>query len=154
MTTESTRPTNNFIDDLFNAVTALEKHNVNTPPPPPTVSFLDELHAHEATTLAFKAKEYSDGSNRYLNFEEVGVLADLPREAVCLTYLLKHIQSISLAIRSDNIKWYWIDENGNEGLKNRIVDARNYLALLGEIIDNNLKRNKEESVNALDSNEG
>ncbi len=100
-------------------------------------TFKEELSEKEQTTLAFKAKEYSDDTNRFLNFEEVGVMTNLSSKEVCLTYLLKHIQSISLAIRNDNIKWYWFDEKGNEGLKNRIVDARNYLALLGEIIDKN-----------------
>lgn len=100
-------------------------------------TFTEELTEKEQTTLAFKAKEYSDDTNRFLNFEEVSMLTNSSSEEVCLTYLLKHIQSISLAVRNNNIKWYWVDENGNEGLKNRIVDARNYLALLGEIIDAN-----------------
>jgi hypothetical protein len=100
-------------------------------------TFAEELAEKEQTTLAFKAKEYSDDTNRFLNFEEIGMLTNSSSLKVCLTYLLKHIQSISLAIRNNNIKWYWVDENGNEGLKNRIVDARNYLALLGEMIDKN-----------------
>ncbi len=115
------------------------------------VNFTNELIEKEKTTLAFKAKEYSDDRSRFLNFEEVGIMTDLSPEEVCLTYLLKHIQSISLAVRNNNIKWYWFDEGGNEGLKNRIVDARNYLAILGEIIDK--KTNEEEYSYALVSDE-
>ncbi len=53
---------------------------------------------------------------------------------------MKHIQSIVLSIKTGSYcdKWYWNDD-GNEGLKQRISDARNYLILLAACIEEELK---------------
>jgi len=39
------------------------------------------------------------------------------------------------------------DENGNEGLKQRIADARNYLLLLAACIEEEANTDKNENIN-------
>ena len=77
----------------------------------------------------WKAGEYTAGQDRLLNFKQVAeFLSQRPAE-VALAYLLKHIQSVALAVQSKKYAWTWETESG-EGLKQRIADARNYLCLL------------------------
>jgi len=51
-----------------------------------------------------------------------------------MAYRLKHIQSISHAVRTE-YNWCWQTEQGHEGLKQRIADARNYLLLLAACLE-------------------
>ena len=96
-----------------------------------------EFLAKEAEILGFKRGEYASGEDRLLNFREVAALEGRTLEEVCMSWLLKHIQSINLAVKEGRAgnKWHWHDEQGNEGMKQRIVDARNYLLLLAGCID-------------------
>lgn len=112
------------------------------------MTFAEELKEVEQTIINHKKTEYTTGKDedRFQNFEEVAKLTGTSREDVALMYLLKHIQSIALAVRQRNFKWYWFDESCNEGLKQRFADARNYLLLLGEAIDNTVKKEKQEET--------
>jgi len=84
---------------------------------------------HEARILDWKRNEYSSGADALQNFREIAdFLGQRPSE-VALAYLLKHIQSISLAVKTGQYTWDW-QTDGGEGLKQRIADARNYLLLL------------------------
>lgn len=101
----------------------------------------DEFLIHEARLLDWKAGEYSDKIDRLMNFRQVAeFLSQRPAE-VALMYLLKHIQSIALAVRSKagSYAWAWEVESG-EGLKQRIADARNYLLLLAACLDEEITR--------------
>ena len=83
-----------------------------------------EFQEQEGKILSHKGNEYSDQEDRLLNFREVAeVLGRTPAE-VALSYLLKHIQSIALAVKTGKYTWAWATEGG-EGLKQRIADARN-----------------------------
>lgn len=94
----------------------------------------DEFLTKEAALLYQKRDEYSDGTDCLQNFREVAdFLGQRPAE-VALAYLLKHIQSISLAVRTGEYVWVWNTESG-EGLKQRIADARNYLLLLAACLE-------------------
>lgn len=100
----------------------------------------EEFLSKEAQLLEFKGREYGADFDRLLNFKEISALTNMKSVDVCLLYMLKHIQSLVLAIKSRNYqsKWYW-SNNGNEGLKQRIADARNYLLLLAACIEEELK---------------
>ncbi|HHV98584.1 MAG TPA: hypothetical protein GXX36_03265 [Clostridiaceae bacterium] len=94
----------------------------------------EEFMEHEAKILDWKRGEYSPNEDRLQNFREVADFLDRRPSEVALTYLLKHIQSIALAVRSGKYSWSWNTEGG-EGLKQRIADARNYLLLLAACLD-------------------
>ena len=101
----------------------------------------DEFLVHEAKILDWKRGEYSPNEDRLHNFREVAAFMGLRPAEVALTYLMKHIQSIALAVRSGKYVWTWNTEGG-EGLKQRFADARNYLLLLAACLEeeNNLRK--------------
>ena len=94
----------------------------------------DEFLIREARILDWKAGEYTANRDRLLNFREVAdFLGQKPAE-VALVYLLKHVQSIALSVRTGKYAWAW-EKEGGEGLKQRIADARNYLLLLAACLE-------------------
>ena len=93
-----------------------------------------EFHEHEGKILSHKGNEYSDKEDRLLNFREVAEFLGRTPAEVALAYLMKHIQSISHAVRTE-YNWCWQTEQGHEGLKQRIADARNYLLLLAACLE-------------------
>ena len=97
-----------------------------------------EFQEHEEKLLDWKAGEYSIGKDRLQNFEMIAKFTGLRPEQIALLYLLKHIQSITLATMSTRYIWGWETEEG-EGLKQRIADARNYLLLLAACLDEKQK---------------
>jgi hypothetical protein len=97
-------------------------------------SLQKEFVAHEARILNWKRGEYSSNEDRLQNFREVAAFMGLRPAEVALTYLMKHIQSITLAVRYGKYSWTWTTEGG-EGLKQRIADARNYLLLLAACLE-------------------
>lgn len=99
---------------------------------------VQEFQGHEEKLLDWKAKEYSTCQDRLQNFKMISRFTDTPPEMVALLYLLKHIQSITLAVERGICSWEWETEEG-EGLKQRIADARNYLLLLAACLDEKQK---------------
>lgn len=93
-----------------------------------------EFTEKEDTILAWKASEYGEGGDRLQNFREIAEFLGYKTQDVALMYLLKHIQSISLAVKTDNYTWAW-ETDGGEAIKQRIADARNYLLLLAACLD-------------------
>ena len=94
----------------------------------------EEFLSHEAKILDWKRGEYSPDEDRLLNFREVAEFLGRTPAEVALAYLMKHIQSIALAVRTGKYAWAWETEGG-EGLKQRFADARNYLLLLAACIE-------------------
>jgi len=93
-----------------------------------------EFLQYEEGLLNWKRGEYSSEEDRLQNFREIADFLGQRPAGVALSYLLKHIQSITLAVRTEKYAWAWETEGG-EGLKQRIADARNYLLLLAACID-------------------
>lgn len=91
-----------------------------------------------------EAQGYRNNYDILLNFKEIGEFIGLDGAGVCLFYLLKHIQNIILTIKENKQldKWYWNDTNNNEGLRQRIADARNYLLLLAACIEDELEERR------------
>jgi hypothetical protein len=94
----------------------------------------DEFLVREARILDWKAGEYTANRDRLLNFKQVAEFLNQRPAEVALAYLLKHVQSITLAVRTGHYAWTWETEGG-EGLKQRIADARNYLLLLAACLE-------------------
>lgn len=93
-----------------------------------------EFNEKEEELMSWKAKEYSTEVDRLQNFREVAFLEGRKMSQVSFSYLLKHMQSIALVVNNDRVKWYWENE-GKEGTKQRIADARNYLILLAACLE-------------------
>ena len=104
-------------------------------------NLIEDILSKEAALRDIKGKEYGDSYDRLLNFKEIALFTGLSKSDVCFLYLMKHLQSIGLAIKDREYKkrWFWHDEHGNEGLKQRIADARNYLLLLAACIEEETK---------------
>lgn len=82
----------------------------------------------EEHTMISKGKEYTIGSDDKLkNFKMVAEASGLTVKQVWQVYFMKHIASIYNFIK-DGV------EASNEPIEGRIMDARNYLALLRGII--------------------
>ena len=94
----------------------------------------DEFLTHEARILDWKRDEYSPDEDRLQNFREVAEFSGRQMSEVALIWLLKHIQSIALAVRTGEYSWSWHTDHG-EGLKQRIADARNYLLFLAACLE-------------------
>jgi len=94
-----------------------------------------EMTGKEQFLLGFKRGEYAkDDADVLINFKQVGAITQQKAAQVCMTYLMKHIQSISMAVNHDkDLEFKW-RHNGNEGLAQRFADARNYLVLLAALI--------------------
>ena len=105
----------------------------------------DEFLTKESAILEWKRGEYTSGEDRLQNFREVAALTGLRLSEVALIWLLKHIQSIALAVRTGGYTWTWDTEDG-EGLKQRFVDARNYLLLLAACLEEEAGINEERTT--------
>lgn len=104
----------------------------------------DEFLEKEAKILYWKQDQYSSGNDALQNFREVAELSGMRLSEVALVWLLKHIQSISLAVRNEKYSWTW-QTDGGEGLKQRIVDVRNYLLLLAASLEEEVEANREKT---------
>jgi len=94
-----------------------------------------EIQSHETAIMEQKAREYTDGADKLYQFRQVAGWMDMDPAKVAMIYLLKHIQSIASAVETGIYNWCWRDKDGNEGMKERIVDARNLLLLVAACMD-------------------
>ena len=114
----------------------------------------EEFMKHEEDLLNWKAGEYTTNQDRIQNFREIAAfIGDKPivvtPGVVALIYMLKHIQSIKNAVITGRVNWYWETPEG-EGMKQRIADSRNYLALLAACLDEKneeIGASKEANIN-------
>lgn len=108
-------------------------------------ALVEEFSKFEQQILNYKGTEYADDTDRLENFHQQALIQGTRPSMIALTYLLKHVLSIAKAVRTGNQPWVWTTENGAEGLKQRFVDARNYLLLLAACLDEEVS-NKEVSA--------
>ena len=97
--------------------------------------FVAEFERAEYEVMGFKEGEYTGSANRLRNFERVADMLGLRASQVALAYLLKHIDSISYQVMSGKYTWAMVIEGSREGLKQRIVDAVNYLHLMAACLE-------------------
>lgn len=100
-------------------------------------SILEEFLRKEAPLRQAKRRDYASDADPLSNFRAVGQMCDLRPEQVAYVYALKHIQAIGKAVMEGSWResWSWETTGGSEGLKQRIADARAYLLLLAEILE-------------------
>lgn len=113
----------------------LDSRRTNPAKPLSFTQMCAEYMERERDLLGVKAADYATKHNRMANFDRVAAVEGRESEEVCLTYMLKHIDAILVAVSERKVKWCWQDERGNEGTMQRIVDARNYLLLLAALLE-------------------
>lgn len=87
----------------------------------------DCLIKEEKKLLKFKGEEYSGESNTFKNFEDVAERLNMHPIHVLMVYYSKHNDSIFNYTKSFEVL-------SNEDITGRIMDARNYLAMLFAMI--------------------
>ena len=88
----------------------------------------DKMHIKEMRLMKDKGKEYTvNDTDKLKNFKSIAERLKTFPEFILLVYLLKHM---------DSIRNYILDgtEACDEPIEGRIIDARNYLLLLGAMI--------------------
>ena len=102
---------------------------------------IENFMREEVKLLELKGYEYSEGVDRLQNFREIADFLGMELHQVALVYMLKHISSIQIAAKNDSIlnKWYW-SKGTEEGMKQRVADARNYLLLFAACVEDKLLR--------------
>ncbi len=100
-------------------------------------SITDEFLRIEKDLRREKRRNYASDEDPLSNFRVVGEMCGLPPEQVAYVLMLKHIQAIGKPVMDGSWReiWAWETEGGIEGLKQRIADARAYLLLLAEILE-------------------
>lgn len=113
------------------------------------------LHAKESRLMNLKREGYASDEQVLQNFIEAGKLLDIRPSEVAFLYFTKHLISIKKAVVENSYSLTWekskADGSRDEGLIQRIADARNYLFFVvacleyeGEqVADFNLKREVE-----------
>jgi hypothetical protein len=89
----------------------------------------DKVHLKEMRLMRDKGKEYTvNDTDKLKNFKSIAERLKTFPEFILLVYLLKHM---------DSIRNYILDgtEACDEPIEGRITDARNYLLLLGAMIE-------------------
>ena len=78
----------------------------------------------------YKENEYAADTDTLLNFHRMGPFLGLTPSQYCMVLVGKHMQGIAHQVMRGKWLWAYRTEDGGEGLKQRIVDAINYLMLL------------------------
>jgi len=98
------------------------------------IKWAGDMQFQENKIMLEKGKEYTVSNNdKFKNFKSIGERIDLKPETVALVYLLKHMDSIRNYVLHGK-------ESSDEDIMGRIHDARNYLLLLGGIIEEGRKK--------------
>ncbi len=90
---------------------------------------LNKLHKKDFV-IAIKTGDTAGDEDKFKNFKSIAERMSLRTEQVAMIYLLKHMDSIRNYIHTGK-------ESSEESILGRIQDARNYLLLLGGIIEEN-----------------
>lgn len=106
------------------------------PPPIPVFTsdmmsaFFDELQHKEVELWRGKNKDYADhegngGGNTFTNFDTIAEELGMTPDQVVWVYLRKQLQALLRYVNHGALE--------TEPLMNRIIDARNFLAILGGV---------------------
>tara|TARA_B100000424_G_scaffold270834_1_gene271304 strand:+ start:1392 stop:1709 length:318 start_codon:yes stop_codon:yes gene_type:complete len=94
----------------------------------------ESMQKEENRLMQVKGEEYTvSDEDKFKNFKSIAERMSLKPEQVCLIYLLKHMDSIRNYVLTGS-------EVSEEPITSRIQDARNYLLLLGGIIEEKRKK--------------
>lgn len=92
------------------------------------INWAKAIQSEENRVMVTKGEEYTvSDEDKFKNFKSIAERLKMTPEEVCMVYLLKHLDSIRNYILHGK-------ESSDEPIFGRIMDARNYLLLLGGII--------------------
>jgi uncharacterized protein YifE (UPF0438 family) len=92
------------------------------------IKWAKSMQKEENEIMLGKGKEYTvSDEDKFKNFKSIAERMNTSSEQVAMIYLLKHMDSIR------NYTLHGI-EASDESIEGRIMDARNYLLLLGGMI--------------------
>jgi 7-cyano-7-deazaguanine synthase in queuosine biosynthesis len=84
---------------------------------------VQKLQIEEVEILKTKGRDYTQGGeDRLKNFKAIADELGADPMVIVGVYFLKHIDSIKTYIQTSDLR--------SEGFKSRVLDARNYLALM------------------------
>ena len=93
------------------------------------VKWAKSMQEEENRIMLVKGQEYTvSDEDKFKNFKSIGERLGVKAELVCMVYLLKHMDSIRNYVLEGK-------EASEEPIIGRVQDARNYLLLLGGIIE-------------------
>tara|TARA_R110000744_G_scaffold352861_2_gene459116 strand:+ start:151 stop:468 length:318 start_codon:yes stop_codon:yes gene_type:complete len=93
------------------------------------IRWAESIQKEESRIMLTKGKEYTvSDEDKFKNFKSIGERINIEPEKVALIYLLKHMDSIRNYVLSGT-------ESSDEPIMGRVMDARNYLLLLGGMIE-------------------
>ena len=96
---------------------------------PDFIKWAESMQKEENRLMLVKGEEYTvSDEDKFKNFKSIGDRMGFRAEEVALVYLLKHMDSIRNYVLNGK-------ESSEESITGRIQDARNYLLLLGGIIE-------------------
>ena len=96
---------------------------------PDFIAWAKHMQEEENKIMLTKGEEYTvSDDDKFKNFKSIAERINTTPEIVALVYLLKHMDSIRNFVLHGK-------ESSDETIKGRIQDARNYLLLLGGIIE-------------------
>ena len=95
---------------------------------------VEEFRSYQSEILYLKKGEYAQGEDRLINFRSVGVVENRRMSQVATTLLLNHMQRICSQVNAGGFSWTMWDGD-KEGLKQKLVDAMNYLYLLAACLE-------------------
>jgi len=112
---------------------------------PDFIKWAESMQKEENRLMLVKGEEYTvSDEDKFKNFKSIAERMSLRTEQVAMIYLLKHMDSIRNYIHTGK-------ESSEESIMGRIQDARNYLLLLGGIIEEN-RTSKDKMVDLFDGN--
>ena len=92
------------------------------------IKWAKSVQKEENEIMLGKGNEYTvSDEDKFKNFKSIAERMNTSSEQVAMIYLLKHMDSIRNYVLHGT-------ESSNEPIEGRIMDARNYLLLLGGII--------------------
>ena len=97
------------------------------------IKWAGSMQDEENRIMLVKGQEYTvSDEDKFKNFKSIGERLNLSSEIICLVYLLKQMDSIRNYVLTGT-------EVSEEDIMSRIQDARNYLLLLGVMIEEKRK---------------
>ena len=98
------------------------------------IKWAKSMQEEENRIMLDKGKEYTvSDEDKFKNFKSIADRINISSEQVALTYLLKHMDSIRNYVLTGT-------ESSSEPIMGRIQDDRNYLLLLGGIIEERMEK--------------
>lgn len=89
---------------------------------------LEDFYARALSILRSKGKDYTSNDDAFYNFNQLAKEINSTPEKVLWVFLQKHLISITNYIQHGRLE--------SEPIKDRLIDASNYFALLAVMIEN------------------